>query len=127
MREFERKRKVKQRIYSKFTIVALLVVLGFLVSGTFNIYKKANLSERQMDLASARLAKLEKQQTNLEYKIEALKSDVGIEEQIRNKFYLAKEGERAVFIIDKELVEEPAPEPRGLKGIWHKTIDFFGF
>lgn len=127
MREFERKRIIKNRVYSKFTTLILLVVLGFLVSGTLDIYEKANQSEKQLDLAAARLAKLEEQQISLENKIETLQSEVGIEEQIRSRFYLAKEGERAVFIIDQEPETEPEQDPRGLRGFWRKTVDFFGF
>ena len=127
MREFERKRIIKKRIYSKFTVVALVILLGFLVSGTFNVYKKSRQSEIQLNIAAVRLAELEKSRDNLEIKVEEIKSDIGIEEQIRNKFYLAKEDEHAVFIIDEDPEPEPEKPPRGLKSFWHKTTDFFGF
>jgi cell division protein FtsB len=121
MREFEKKRKFKKRIYSKFTIVILIVILLFLISGTFHIYQKAKQSEQQLEVAQHKLDELQAQHEKLQEKIEEIQSDVGIEEQLRTKFYLAKDGEKAVFIIDKEV----EPEPEEDKGFWSKFKSVF--
>ena len=55
MKEFENKRIIKKRLYSKFTAIILLVILFLLVKGTFNIYQKASESKAQLDLAKAKL------------------------------------------------------------------------
>jgi cell division protein FtsB len=125
MREFEKKRRLKKTIYSKFTSIILLAILLFLISGTFHIYQKARQSEQKLEMAENKLDDLQQRHNQLTDQIEEIKSDVGQEEQLRSKFYLAKEGEKAVFIIDQEPEPEPEPESGIFGTAWKKFISIF--
>jgi hypothetical protein len=50
-------------------------------------------------------------------------SNTGKEQEIRSRFNYAKEGEKAIFIIQNEEVEVTVPAK---KNFWQKTINFFG-
>lgn len=58
-------------------------------------------------------------QEDLDY----LRSETGLEAEIRAKFGYAKEGERAIMIMDPDIVEEIKVEE---KTFWEKIKGWFG-
>ena len=101
MIEFEQKRIIKKRLYSKFTIFVLLVLVIFLLHSNFKILQKSMEVKRQAQSDVVRLQDLENRKNYLENQLQDLDSDLGREKEIRSKFYLAKEDESVVVIIDK--------------------------
>lgn len=100
MREFEYKRKVRKALSSPVVLIPMLVVLVFLSRGAWSIYVKNRDGEVELRLARERLAKLEERQATLSAGVEKLQTESGIEGEIRDRFQMAKEGERAVVIVD---------------------------
>jgi hypothetical protein len=127
MREFEQKQKIRKRIYSKFTIVILLIILFFVFKGTFEIWQKERQSKATLKVEEERFYELEKRKELLNSKIEYIDSEVGKEELVREKFNVAKEGEKEVFIINEEEKTEIEPEPSKLGKFWHNLIGLIGF
>jgi len=127
MKEFEKKRIIRKRIYSKFTAVVLLIILVFLIKGTVGIFSKTRESQRQLSLVSDKLGKLERKHENIKQKLENTKSLIGQEEQIRSKYLLAKDGENAIFIIDSEEEENIIEEKSILKNYWQRARSWFDF
>jgi len=125
MKEFERKRTAKKILYSKFTIFILAVILGLLLKGMFSIYLKVRESENNLDFVQAKFSELEDRQQNLNEKILNIQSDIGREEQIRNKFSLAKEGEKAIFIVGEEEQAPKEQEKSFLGSFWFKATSWF--
>ncbi|HMP67573.1 MAG TPA: hypothetical protein PKA60_02380 [Candidatus Paceibacterota bacterium] len=101
MIEFEQKRIIKKRLYSKFTIFVLLVLVIFLLHSNFKILQKSMEVKRQAQSDAVKLQDLENRKNYLENQLGDLESDLGREKEIRSKFYLAKEDESVVVIIDK--------------------------
>ena len=103
MFDFHEKRRIKSVLYSKTTFVLLVMVAILLLTSVYNRLivaqeTKTKLEERKEDLEA-----LEMRAEVLRAKVEYLENERGIEEELRNRFDVAKEGERVVIILeDKE-------------------------
>lgn len=111
MLEFESKRKNRKRIYSRFTLLILLLVFVFLVNSTYKIFSKYITVNRDLSATISSLEERETKQSELQKELERINSKVGKEEVLRENYSLAKEGEQVISIIDSsntplEIVEE---------------------
>ena len=70
-------------------------------------------------LAEEKFTQLQEQKEKLSGDIAKLNTEDGVEESIREKFGLVKEGEGMIVIVEEEVVEE-VPEPS-------KLSSFFSF
>ncbi|MDO8482592.1 MAG: septum formation initiator family protein [bacterium] len=121
MREFEHKRKIRKILSSPLVLLPLAIILFFLIRGTWNIYIKNRDSGIELRLAEERLARLEGRQSKLAAGIERLSTESGIEGEIRDRFQMAKDGERAIVIVEepKKIADLPLPEKNFLQKIWN--------
>lgn len=123
MLEFESKRKLKKRIYSKLTLIILSLVFLFLATGTWDIYQKQREVKKDLSMTENKLNESLKQKEMIKEKIERLDTNVGLEEALRENYSLAKEGEKAIFLIDEE---EPPLPPVEEKSFFGRITSFFG-
>ncbi len=100
MSKFERKKNVRRLLYSTPFLLLLLIITIAFSRGVIHAYQKAN--EARAGLAEARheLKTEKERQQFLESELARLKSERGKEEEVRNKFRVAKEGENMVIIVD---------------------------
>ncbi len=101
MFDFHEKRKIRRIVYSKVFIGAIFLfalLMGKSVYERFTIEREMalKLEERMKELHT-----LEERAALLESKVEHLKNDRGIEEELRTRFDVAKEGEQVVIIVEK--------------------------
>lgn len=101
MSEFRKKRKTRRLIYSKVSLLIAFAILVFMSLSTFNIYKKYRESYENKKSAKQELENLEQRNRELSSRIERLRTERGLEEEIRKKFNVAKEGEGVVVIVPK--------------------------
>jgi cell division protein FtsB len=120
MKKFEAKKQIKSRIYSRTTLIILLFVIILLVKGVFTLYLRNKESVEVRDGAQARLRDLERRRESLSLEIEKLNKNEGIEEEIREKFNVAKPGEKVVIIVPEEEVATTAPKQGFFSNLWHK-------
>lgn len=102
MREYQQKKRFKRRIFSKISIVLLAVILFFLARATYNVYKKDNESSANLARANASLSDTEARYAALTKEDARLKTEEGIEEEIRHKFQVSKEGEKVIVVVDDQ-------------------------
>lgn len=124
MKRFGRKNSLKQLVFSKITLVFLLVLAAYLAMGTYERFAvERNMAARRAEI-EARYEKLKERKLTLEEKVEYLRGDTGIEAEIRNHFDVAKEGEQVVIIVDDEtdsgLGEENDSTPEVSAEPWYK-------
>lgn len=108
----------------------MLIVLGviflLIVHATWGIYQKVRLSERKLNLAEQEYAILEEKRKSIEYKIERLNTETGIENEIRSKFDVVRDGEKIIVIVDpKETVAPPEEKPQGIRGFFTTLFSRF--
>ncbi len=123
MLDFKKKRKIKEILYSRVTIVLLFVVFAFSVSNAWDVYKKSSFASDNKKIAEDDLIALEERESNLVRKIDRLKTDMGVEEEIREKFGFVREGEEVVVIVDSsEEKDENADSGFGTAREWWKKF-----
>lgn len=105
MFDFHEKRKIRRILYSKFLIGAIFliaIVIGRSVYERFTVEREMAL---KLEERSGELEALKQRANLLEGKVEHLKNERGIEEELRSRFDVVKDGEQVVILID-DVVEE---------------------
>ncbi|HEY4494693.1 MAG TPA: hypothetical protein VJC02_01160 [Candidatus Paceibacterota bacterium] len=100
MSDFNKKKKYKKYLLSPFTLLFLLIILSVLLKAVFGVYKKERISIEYLEREKIELSKLVDRKKNLEDSVNFLKTEKGIENEIREKFRVAKEDESIALIID---------------------------
>ena len=124
MREFQQKQIFKEKLYSKTTVFIVLVLALLLAKGVVNIYIKERESRKNKEEAELELINMQNRAEELKQASERLKTPVGIEQEIRSKFGVAKEGEKVILIVEEEeaiLVEQK----EGFFGRFFKVLKFW--
>ncbi len=124
IREYEQKRKMRRILSSPLILALLAIVLLFLINGAWNIWQKDRESSAALQSAEERLARLKDRQAGFQSAIANLQTESGVEAEIRDKFDLAKAGEREVVIVDGDsasTTQTAPPSESFLQKIW----DFF--
>jgi cell division protein FtsB len=125
MFDFHEKRKIRRVLYSKVSI-ALVFFLAFVIGRS--VYERYTVEREMATKLNDRIAELEalKQRAALlEGKVEHLKDERGIEEELRNRFDVVKDGEQVVIILDEEKTDATAvpstnPVPENEEGFFAK-------
>ncbi len=123
MIDFQQKRKINNILYSKVSFVVLLILLVFLGRSTYNIYSKYKISSDNYASAKRDYNSLKARKDMLESEITRLKTDIGIEEEIRSKFNVAKPGETVVTVISSGSISTSTNNTD--KGFWSSFWDIF--
>lgn len=129
MFDFHEKRKIRSFLYSKLSIAIVLLLVVWLSMSTYERFsvEREMLSKRSEK--QAELDHLKERAAVLESKVEHLNNERGIEEELRNRFDVAKEGEQVVIILDdkdgspKDL--ESLSQPPGVKSEQESTSSLF--
>jgi cell division protein FtsB len=130
MFDFHEKRKIRSWMYSKITIgvlFGLALILGFSVIERFKVERE--MAEKRHEQEES-LAELKQRAVAIEAKVEHLENNRGVEEELRNRFDVAKEGERVVVIVGSEEAPEDLEAlktPPGSKESEGSFWDFFKF
>lgn len=102
MFDFHEKRRLKSYLYSKPTIIALFVVAGFLSLSVYTRFGVEREMAEKREAVASELETLKAQASILESQVTHLKSERGIEEEIRNRYQVSKKGEQVVVVLDGE-------------------------
>ncbi len=123
VRDLQEKRKWRKVLNSPILLVVLLIIVAFLINSNYNIYKKNQIVKMNREESDLRLSQLREKNNRLTTDLDNLKTDRGIEEELRNKFQVTKSGEEVLVVVDDD---KPAdvPPPAIPKGYWDKFIDF---
>ena len=98
--DFHEKRKIKRLLYSKPTLIILALLVIWLSFNVFGMYKKERDTRLRRIEQREVLDELEGREESLREEIERLSTERGIEEEVRSKFEVGKEGEEVVIIVD---------------------------
>lgn len=127
MLDFHEKRKLKSFLYSKpaaFVLFAIAILLSWSVYERFE--REREMATKRYELEE-RLDTLHMQAATLEEEVARLKSERGIEEELRNRYEVAKAGEQVVIVVgderDAATTTRVAPLPRSFFG---RIGAFFG-
>ena len=125
MREFQQKRKMRNMIYSPLSLFALLLLLAFFGKATWNVYQKYSSSMEKKDRTAAEYQAMQDRHNALVASVARLKTDEGVEQEIREKYRMAKDGEQLLIIVDQEKPTPPLPEKTFFQSMWQKVKGIF--
>ena len=106
MAEFNRKNN-NNFWHSPLILLVLFAVLVLFTYNMIGLIGKERETSRKKDLILSNIEALRNRERTLNSDIEKLKTEEGIEETIRDKYQVVKEGEKMVVIVDNEKKETP--------------------
>lgn len=121
MKRFESQKQIKGKIYSRTTLIVLLVLIILLAKGVFNIYLRNKESVMARDETKQRVEGLNERKLLLSSEIDKLNQEEGVEQEIREKFNVRKPGENVVLIIPADEATTTAPKQGFWASLWHKV------
>ncbi len=124
MLEFKEKKKVRKLIYSKLVLFVLAIIFVLSVDGVWNMYQKHSETSQKAQEAEADLLSLREKESELEKRVEFLKTARGQDEEIRKKFMVGKAGEGVILIVSPEITTTTIATPP-LTSRWTRFLDFF--
>lgn len=126
MAAFEQRREAKQDpmrlLWRRVGAVLLLLLTVALFRGVWGVYQKEKESNALRIEAQSQLSDLERREGELRMDIAELKTDRGIEEELRERYNLAREGEGVVVLVEPP---QAPPEPRPSR--LQKVKEWFSF
>ena len=121
MQEFQQKKKIRKILYSPITLTILAIIFMVLVRGVYGVYIKEKISSNNLEQEKNELAKLEEREKSLAASFDYLKTDQGVENEIRTKFRAVKEGEKVSVIVD-ENVPTTTNTATSTHGFWYNLF-----
>jgi len=124
---FQERKKLRKILYSKISLVILAVMLFFVGKGAWGIHQKAQIAISERNIAQRSLLELEARTVELQASLIRLKSDIGVEEEIRQKYSVVRPGEEVVVIVDDRAKKSENSKVGIGNWILQSIISFFGF
>jgi cell division protein FtsB len=109
MATFQQRKDPMRLMWRRLAAVGLLVLIAIALRGVWGVYHKEKESRELKIEAQAKLSDLQKREGELRADIAGLRSDRGIEAELRERYDLAAEGEGVVVIVEPP---QPVPEPQ---------------
>lgn len=104
MGSFQENKGLKNIVYSWPVLIFLFIILLFFALGVIRFTVKMLETAKNRKIAEIKTLNLTQAKIKLTNDIENLKTEKGIEENIREKFGLAKEGEGLIVVVDEKKV-----------------------
>jgi len=122
-----KQRKIKRKIYSWWSAAILAVIAFFFLNNTWDVYRKYSASKQNVEGLEEQYKNAQNRERELSGKIDNLRTEKGLEQEIREKFNVAKEGEKVVVIVNSNVEEKPAElKETGLfEELWQDILDIF--
>ena len=132
MFDFHEKRKIRTIMYSKMSIVLLFFLAFFIGMSAYERYSVEREMAARLEARHNELESLKQRAAVLESDVEHLQNERGIEEELRSRFDVAKEGEQIVIILEdeeeKEVHTETEKKTQGTQetnGAWWDMLKFW--
>ncbi len=119
MRNFKEKKRKSSIWESKIVLILLGILIIVFTWNLIGFMNKREDTARNKRIAEDKITELEKVRTQLSADIGKLNTEEGVEENIREKFGLVKEGEEMIVIVEDK---NPPVEEAG-----NKKSGFFSF
>ena len=102
MFDFHEKRKIMSVLYSKAVIFVLCFITILMSISVYNRFTVSEETKEKLEVKQAELNELKMRAMVLESKVTYLQDERGIEEELRNRFDVAREGEQVVILLDRD-------------------------
>jgi cell division protein FtsB len=121
-----KKKTYKKFIYSPLTLLILFLFLLVILRAVWGVYKKQEISAQYLEKEQEQLASIEARHKELAASVDYLKTDKGIEAEIRSKFRVVREGESVAVIIGGDATTTPTTVTSPSKSWFSRLLDSIG-
>ena len=112
MAGYNQRRDPMRLMWRRLVAAALVVLVLLAARGVWGVYQKSQDSHVLKTEAQAKLDDLQAREQELRTDISNLKSDRGVEAELRERYNLAAAGESVIIIVDPPTAApEPKPSP----------------
>ena len=125
MTQNQSKNSLNKIIYSKVMVTVLLIFLVLLSYSVFSLYKKRNEALTKARAAQTELSRAKAKQEQIDSSLDKLSTPEGIEDAIRDKFQVVKDGEELIVVTDPEQ-NKISKEENEKQTFWDKIKEFLG-
>jgi len=105
MLEFQDKKRFRRILYSRVTFVLVFILCVFVGRAAVSMYKSDSLTGEKRKIAEDELTAVRARENSLKAQIISLKTERGVEEELRGKFRVVKNGEGVIIVVDQEKKE----------------------
>lgn len=116
------RRRRNSLLYSPLTAALLMILVVLLGRGVWGVVEKEQEARRQLEAAAAEQSALQERETYLQSEIKRLSTPRGVEEELREKFGVAKEGEEVIVVVSPPQNENSSSAE---KNLWQEFFDWF--
>lgn len=124
---FQERKKLRKILYSKVSLLILFGLLFVAGRGVWRIQEKVSVARAERDLAERSFADMQSRTEELQASLARLKSERGIEEEIRQKFTVALPGEEVVVVVDESAKKGKNGDVVQSQNLLLRIVSFFGF
>ncbi len=122
MLEFRQRQKRRRMLSSNLTIIALCALALLLGKGTWDVYVKERKATELLEQAQIQQKSLNERSEFLESEIALLQNETGVETKLRERFGIARPGEKVIMLVDTEATTSLQKEDAGF---WKKIFSWF--
>ena len=111
--------------HSPFALVLLFCILILFGYKIIDLIQKERETAYKKNLVLDKIDSLQERESSLSLDISKLETEEGKEEVIREKYQVAKEGEKMVIIVDEENKDSSVTEEKTSHGFWNWVKKIF--
>jgi cell division protein FtsB len=102
MLDFRERNQLRRTLYAKPTILILGILTVLIARGAWGMYTKSTEAKAKRDKATTELQELQKYEAQLNQDISTLSTERGQEGEIRDRYMVAREGEKVIVVTDPD-------------------------
>lgn len=119
---FYEKRRISQLFFSKGMILGLFIMVILMAYATLNAYDREQEARARRTEATDELGRLEARASALTDNINRLEDPRGIEEELRRRYDVGKEGEQVIVFVEHPTVETLQDTPVSPPTLWQRLM-----
>lgn len=120
--DFRTRKRYKQIVFSRLSLGVLVVLALVLARGLWGVYQSLSDSERNLARIEEDFVELEEREIFLESELGRLRTSAGVDEEIRERFGLIREGEGIIVVVEDGETAEMKKESGSL---WNAIRSWF--
>lgn len=122
---FQDRKRIRKILYSKSSLLVLILLLLIAGNGAWNIHQKYKTATIERDIAHRALFDMEARTELLRASLAHLETERGIEEEVRQKYTVAKKGEEVVVVVDDSAKKSKNGDVVITRSLWQQLVSFF--
>ena len=116
--------RIRKILYAPVTLIVLVVLFVVALRAAIGAYQNERQNHMVFEAEQREFTELSNREAFLSVEMARLQSPRGMEEELRNQFPVAKEGENMVIIVEPE-VQGSTTVSSGAGGFWAAVFNFF--